>query len=150
MDIGNVSHDKSTLTRILSNISTGKFKEEKKRNMTIKLGYANFKIWGCDCKDELDIYKTTSSNIMTGSLCKYCSKNAKLLKHISIVDSPGHADLIGTMLSGASVMDNALLVISAKEDCPSPQTIEHLISAEEYGLSEKLIIIQNKIDLCSL
>lgn len=145
--LGHVSHGKSTITRILTGTCTGKFKEEIERNMTIKLGYANFKIWKCQsCKDS---HQTSLSKIMIPPLCKECNSESKLIKHISIIDSPGHADLIGTMLSGASVMDAAIMVISAKDICPSPQTIEHLIAAEEYNLTKKMIVVQNKIDSCS-
>jgi translation initiation factor 2 subunit 3 len=139
--LGHVSHGKSTLTRVLTNISTGKYKEEKQRNMTIKLGYANFKIWQC-CSS------STSQSDVFSKLCDVCGTEMILKKHISIVDSPGHADLIGTMLSGASVMDYALMIVSANDECPSNQTIEHLIAAEEYDLSSRLFFIQNKIDLC--
>jgi translation initiation factor 2 subunit 3 len=53
---------------------------------------------------------------------------------------------MATMLSGAAVMDGAILVIAADEPCPQPQTREHLASIEALGL-EKLIIVQNKIDV---
>jgi translation initiation factor 2 subunit 3 len=50
------------------------------------------------------------------------------------------------MLSGAAVMDGAILVIAANEKCPQPQTREHLAAIQAVGL-ENLIIVQNKIDL---
>jgi translation initiation factor 2 subunit 3 len=53
---------------------------------------------------------------------------------------------MATMLSGAAVMDGAILVIAADEKCPQPQTREHLAAIEAVGL-EDLIIVQNKIDL---
>jgi translation initiation factor 2 subunit 3 len=53
---------------------------------------------------------------------------------------------MATMLSGAAVMDGAILVIAANEKCPQPQTREHLAAIETVGL-DKLIIVQNKIDL---
>jgi translation initiation factor 2 subunit 3 len=52
------------------------------------------------------------------------------------------------MLSGAAVMDGAILVIAANEICPQPQTREHLAAIEAVGL-KNLIIVQNKIDLVS-
>jgi translation initiation factor 2 subunit 3 len=51
-----------------------------------------------------------------------------------------------TMLSGAAVIDAALLVISADEPCPQPQTREHLYASKVLGL-QKMIVVQNKIDL---
>jgi translation initiation factor 2 subunit 3 len=50
------------------------------------------------------------------------------------------------MLSGAAVMDGAVLVIAADEHCPQPQTREHLAALEVVGL-DKIIIAQNKIDI---
>jgi translation initiation factor 2 subunit 3 len=52
------------------------------------------------------------------------------------------------MLSGANVMDGALLLISANEKCPQPQTREHLMALEIIGV-KKVIIVQNKIDTIS-
>ena len=43
--IGHVAHGKTSLARAISGVTTTKFAAEKKRNITIKLGYANFKIF---------------------------------------------------------------------------------------------------------
>jgi translation initiation factor 2 subunit 3 len=50
------------------------------------------------------------------------------------------------MLSGAAIMDGAILVIAADEPCPQPQTREHLAAAEVSGI-RNIIIVQNKIDI---
>ena len=50
------------------------------------------------------------------------------------------------MLNGAAVMDAALLLISANESCPQPQTSEHLAAIEIMQLRH-ILILQNKIDL---
>ena len=55
---------------------------------------------------------------------------------------------MATMLSGASVMDGAILVIAADEPCPQPQTREHLVAIETVGV-KNLVIVQNKIDIVS-
>jgi translation initiation factor 2 subunit 3 len=68
------------------------------------------------------------------------------VKKVSFVDSPGHETLMATMLSGAAIMDGAMLVVAANEDCPQPQTKEHLTGLEILGV-EDLIVVQNKIDL---
>jgi translation initiation factor 2 subunit 3 len=62
------------------------------------------------------------------------------------VDAPGHEILMATMLSGAAVMDGAILVIAADERCPQPQTREHLAAIDIVGL-KNIIIVQNKIDI---
>ncbi len=53
---------------------------------------------------------------------------------------------MSTMLSGAAVMDAALLLISANETVPQPQTSEHLAAVEIMKL-QNIIILQNKVDL---
>jgi len=53
---------------------------------------------------------------------------------------------MATMLSGAAVMDGAILVIAADEPCPQPQTREHLAAIQIVGV-DKIIIVQNKIDI---
>jgi translation initiation factor 2 gamma subunit (eIF-2gamma) len=53
---------------------------------------------------------------------------------------------MATMLTGAAVMDGALLLIAANESCPQPQTSEHLAALELMG-QEHIIILQNKVDL---
>ena len=75
-----------------------------------------------------------------------CDATCKLMRHISFVDCPGHDLLMATMLTGASVMDCACLLIAANETCPQPQTSEHLASIEIMKL-EHIIILQNKIDI---
>src|SRR4051795_5807742 len=62
------------------------------------------------------------------------------------VDCPGHDILMSTMLSGAAVMDAALLLVAANESCPQPQTSEHLAAIEIMKL-QHILILQNKIDL---
>jgi translation initiation factor 2 subunit 3 len=52
------------------------------------------------------------------------------------------------MLSGAAIMDGAVLVIAANEPCPQPQTREHLAALDIAGIN-KIVIVQNKIDLIS-
>lgn len=53
---------------------------------------------------------------------------------------------MSTMLSGAAVMDAALLLIAGNESCPQPQTSEHLAAIEIMKLKH-IIILQNKVDL---
>jgi translation initiation factor 2 subunit 3 len=55
---------------------------------------------------------------------------------------------MATMLTGAAVMDAALLLVAGNENCPQPQTSEHLAAVEIMKLKH-LIILQNKIDLVS-
>lgn len=52
------------------------------------------------------------------------------------------------MLTGAAVMNGALLLIAGNESCPQPQTGEHLAALEIIGVDPKnIVILQNKMDL---
>ena len=45
--IGHVAHGKSTVVKAISGVKTVRYKSELERNITIKLGYANAKIFKC-------------------------------------------------------------------------------------------------------
>jgi|TARA_B100001971_G_C18258576_1_gene584514 translation initiation factor 2 subunit 3 len=79
-------------------------------------------------------------------LCPHCGNTAEFQRAFSFVDAPGHEILMATMLSGAAVMDGAILVIAADERCPQPQTREHLAAIDIVDL-KNIIIVQNKIDI---
>ncbi|MFB6147362.1 MAG: translation initiation factor IF-2 subunit gamma, partial [Candidatus Nanohaloarchaea archaeon] len=68
------------------------------------------------------------------------------VRTVSIVDAPGHETLMANVLSGAAIMDGAVLLIAADEECPQPQTREHLAALDLSGI-ENIVIAQNKIDL---
>eukprot|EP00931_Biecheleriopsis_adriatica_P041081 TRINITY_DN2351_c0_g2_i1.p1 TRINITY_DN2351_c0_g2~~TRINITY_DN2351_c0_g2_i1.p1 ORF type:complete len:467 (+),score=126.35 TRINITY_DN2351_c0_g2_i1:53-1453(+) len=145
--IGHVAHGKSTIVKGLSGIHTVKFKAEKERNITIKLGYANAKVYKCDDPEieAPDCY--TSFGSSTADVLPHPVKgNWRLARHVSFVDCPGHDILMATMLNGAAVMDAALLMIAGNESCPQPQTAEHLAAVEIMRLKH-IIILQNKVEL---
>ncbi len=64
---------------------------------------------------------------------------------VTLVDAPGHADLIRSVIAGANIIDAAILVIAADEG-PKVQTGEHLIVLQSLGI-ERLIVALSKIDL---
>lgn len=66
-------------------------------------------------------------------------------RHYAHTDCPGHADFIKNMISGASQMDGAILVVAAT-DGQMPQTKEHLLLAKQVGV-ERIIVYVNKADL---
>jgi len=146
--IGHVAHGKSTLVRSLSGVHTVRFKNELERNITIKLGYANSKIYYCKACPKMQKYKSFGSAYPDSGPCtrQGCSGILELKRHVSFVDCPGHDILMATMLNGAAVMDAALLLIAGNETCPQPQTSEHLAAIEIMKL-QHIIILQNKIDL---
>ncbi|KAI0764095.1 elongation factor Tu GTP binding domain-containing protein [Irpex lacteus] len=148
--IGHVAHGKSTVVKAISGVTTVRFKNELVRNITIKLGYANAKIYKCENEacPRPGCYRSYRSDKEDNPPCERpgCGWRMKLIRHVSFVDCPGHDILMATMLNGAAVMDAALLLIAGNETCPQPQTSEHLAAVEIMKL-ENIIILQNKVDL---
>jgi translation initiation factor 2 subunit 3 len=134
--VGHVDHGKTTLTERLSGRWTDTHSEELKKGITIRLGYADFTIYKCD---KCDFYTTKEK-------CLKCNGATTPLRKLSLVDAPGHESLMATMLSGAAIVDYALLMVAANEKCPQPQTKEHLMALQISGI-KNIIIIQNKVDL---
>jgi len=139
--VGHVDHGKTTLTERFSGKWTDTHSEEIKRGITIRLGYADTTFRKCPKCKSPKCYTVKEK-------CEYCKSKTKPLRRVSFVDAPGHESLMATMLSGAAIMDGALLLISASEPCPQPQTQEHLMALNIIGV-EKVIIVQNKIDVVS-
>jgi elongation factor Tu len=59
--------------------------------------------------------------------------------------SPGHADYVKNMITGAAQMDGGILVVAAT-DGPMPQTREHILLAKQVGIPS-LVVFLNKCDL---
>ena len=128
--VGHIDHGKTTLLQRLSGKWADTHSEELKRGITIKLGYA-------DAIVKYDKGKLTIDKKSKG----------KPIRYITFVDAPGHEMLMATMLSGAAIMDAAILVVAANEGI-KPQTQEHLVALKAKKI-KKIIICQNKIDLVS-
>lgn len=123
--VGHIDHGKTTLLSKLTGKFTDTHSEELKRGITIKIGYA-----------EITVYKDGE---------EYNTKKGIPQRYISFIDAPGHEMLMANMLSGAAIIDAALLVIAANEGI-RPQTKEHFMALQAKGI-KNIIIIQNKIDL---
>lgn len=126
--VGHIDHGKTTLLSRLTGKFTDTHSEELKRGITIKLGYA-----------EVIIYEDSEK--------KYNTRKGTPKRYVSFIDAPGHEMLMATMLSGAAIIDTAILVIAANEGI-KPQTREHFIALQAKGIKD-IIIVQNKIDLVS-
>ena len=137
--IGHVDHGKTTLVAALSGVWTDRHSEELKRGISIRLGYADTTFRKCPVCEPPYAYTVEK-------ICPRCGSETEILRTVSFVDSPGHETLMATMLSGAAIMDGAVLVIAANEKCPRPQTKEHLMALEIIGVN-KIVIAQNKIDI---
>ena len=123
---GHIDHGKTTLLYKLSGKWTDTHSEELKRGITLKLGYADITI-----SKEGETYNREGKGTP--------------VVHVSFIDAPGHEMLMATMLSGAALIDTAILVIAANEGI-KPQTREHLIALHANNVKH-LIVVQNKIDL---
>ncbi|MEK6963615.1 MAG: translation initiation factor IF-2 subunit gamma [Nanoarchaeota archaeon] len=137
--VGHVDHGKTTLTEQLTGKWTDTHSQEIKRGITIRLGYADSVFRKCTkCEG--------SEAFMTKPECPTHKIPTEFLRKVSFVDAPGHESLMATMLSGATIMDGAMLLVAANETCPQPQTREHLMALEICGI-KNIVIVQNKIDL---
>jgi translation initiation factor 2 subunit 3 len=137
--VGHVDHGKTTLTQALTGEWTDRHSEELKRGISIKLGYADAAFYKCPkCPPP--------TCFLTEPTCPNGHGEAKFLRAVSFVDAPGHETLMETMLSGAAIMDGALLLVAANEKVPQPQTREHLYALDIIGV-RKVVVVQNKIDL---
>ncbi|MEK6910466.1 MAG: translation initiation factor IF-2 subunit gamma [Nanoarchaeota archaeon] len=123
--VGHIDHGKTTLLQKLSGKWASQHSQELKRGITIKLGYA-----------DITLYKDKNG---------YNTKSGEPVRHVSFVDAPGHEMLMATMLSGAAIIDAAILVVAANEGI-KPQTREHLMALQAKQI-KNLIVVQNKIDL---
>jgi translation initiation factor 2 subunit 3 len=137
--VGHVDHGKTTLVQALSGEWTDQHSEEMKRGISIRLGYADATFRACpDCEG--------AERFTVEETCSDHDTETEVLRTVSFVDAPGHETLMATMLSGASIMDGAVLVVSATEEVPQAQTEEHLMALDIIGI-DNIVVVQNKIDL---
>lgn len=130
---GHVDHGKTAIIRALTGIECDRLEEEKKRGITIDLGFAH-----------MDIPLFGSSDSETCSKMRSIEETTDCIQ-VGIVDVPGHEKFVRNMLSGASGMDMVLLVVDINEGV-MPQTREHLDILSILGV-KKGILVLNKIDL---
>jgi selenocysteine-specific elongation factor len=119
---GHIDHGKTSLIQALTGVNTDRLIEEKRRGMTIELGFAQM------------LFRSNDANEQVVSN-----------EHgISFIDVPGHEKLVRTMLAGASSIDFAMLLIAA-DDGVMPQTLEHLSILNLLDIQKGCIVI-TKVD----
>ena len=133
---GHVDHGKTTLVEAITGVWTSGHSEELRRGITIKVGYADAAFYKCPSCSPPSCHSTQN-------ICNNCGGEADLTRVVSFVDSPGHESL---MLSGAALMDGAILVMAANEKVPQPQTREHFLALQILGIKQ-MVLVQNKVDL---
>jgi translation initiation factor 2 subunit 3 len=146
--VGHVADGKSTIVQKITQKVTQQHSAEKKQNVTIRLGYANAKIFKCPVCPNPECYKSSPSS-MTMLLCPDCNDDVEceLVRHVSFVDCPGHNLFTSTMLNGTSIMDTTILVEACNNpEIPAPQTKEHLMALKISNLPN-IVVCVNKLDL---
>jgi selenocysteine-specific elongation factor len=114
---GHVDHGKSALVKALTGTDPDRLPEERARQITIDLGFAELNLAGPD----------------------------EQRFHIGIVDVPGHEDFVRNMIAGVGSIDLALLVVAA-DDGWMPQTEEHL-QILNYLRVQRGVVALTKSDL---
>jgi len=116
---GHIDHGKSSLILALTGTDPDRLPEEKRRGMTIELGFA-----------ELDLEATDGSG-------------DKLV--VGVVDVPGHSDFVKNMVAGVGAINLALFIVAA-DDGWMPQTEEHYQILQYLGV-KRVVIALTKVDL---
>jgi elongation factor Tu len=123
--IGHVDHGKTTLTAALTKVMAEQYGGESK------------------AYDQIDKAPEERARGITISTAHVEYQSGK--RHYAHVDCPGHADYVKNMITGASQMDGAILVVSAA-DGPMPQTREHILLARQVGVPH-IVVFLNKADM---
>jgi len=122
--IGHVDHGKTTLTAAITKVLS-----EKK--------LATYKEYAAI--DNAPEERNRGITINAAHV-EYSTEN----RHYAHVDCPGHADFVKNMITGASQMDAAILVVGATDGC-MPQTREHILLTKQLGVKHIIVYI-NKCD----
>ena len=123
--IGHVDHGKTTLTAALSLVGS--------------------KLYGGKAQDFAQIDNAPEEKkrgiTIVASHVSYESEK----RHYAHIDCPGHADFIKNMITGASQMDGAILLVDGSQG-PQKQTLEHVLLAKQVGV-EHVVVFINKVDI---
>ena len=159
--IGDVANGKSTLVKAISGKRTQSHSSEQQQHgITIRLGFANAAVIKCqndDCvcgmfsflPESEDHGKQPTPN------CPKCNFETQVVKRFSLVDCPGHAELMATMLAGSSAFDACILAAASNLPCPTPQARQHLEAIKMSGIMDveqnrqnaQIAIAQTKAEL---
>ena len=125
--IGHVDHGKTTLTAALSRVASG--------------------LYGGTARafDEIDSAPEERERGITINASHVEYETAT--RHYAHIDCPGHADYVKNMITGASQMDGAILLVDGSQG-PQEQTKEHVLLAKQIGVAH-LVVFINKVDISS-
>jgi elongation factor Tu len=123
--IGHVDHGKTTLTAAITKVMA------RMHGGTAK-GY-----------DEIDSAPEEKARGITINLAHVEYESA--VRHYAHIDCPGHADFVKNMITGASQMDGAVLLVDGSQG-PEKQTFEHVLLARQVGVGHVVVFV-NKVDV---
>jgi elongation factor Tu len=123
--IGHVDHGKTTLTSAITKVMA--------------------KAHGGKALDFGDIDNAPEERIRGITINLAHVEYESTTRHYAHIDCPGHADYVKNMITGASQMDGAILLVDGSQG-PQPQTKEHVLLARQVGV-EHVIVFVNKIDV---
>ena len=113
---GHIDHGKTALVKALTGIDADRLEEEKRRGITIDLGFAHMDLAASN-------HTKASANTPKGEMLR-----------LGFVDVPGHERFVRNMLAGVGGIDLVLLVIAADEAI-KPQTREHFEILQLLGVT---------------
>jgi selenocysteine-specific elongation factor len=119
---GHIDHGKTALVKALTGIDADRLEEEKRRGITIDLGFAHMEL-------------PLPGDPITGDRMK----SGETLR-IGFVDVPGHERFVRNMLAGVGGIDLVLLVIAADESI-KPQTREHFDILQLLGVRRGITVL---------
>jgi selenocysteine-specific elongation factor len=114
---GHIDHGKTALVKALTGIDADRLEEEKRRGITIDLGFAHMDL-------SIPAGETTSGDVL----------------RVGFVDVPGHERFVRNMLAGIGGIDLVLLVIAADEAI-KPQTREHFDILQLLGVQRGITVL---------
>ncbi len=123
--IGHVDHGKTTLTSAITQVQAA------------RLGGQGLSF------DQIDNAPEEKSRGITINTTHVEYESAK--RHYAHIDCPGHADYVKNMITGASQMDGAILLVDASQG-PAKQTIEHVLLARQVNVRHMVVFV-NKMDM---
>jgi selenocysteine-specific elongation factor len=113
---GHIDHGKTALVKALTGIDADRLEEEKRRGITIDLGFAHMDLPAGDGATEGETLR------------------------LGFVDVPGHERFVRNMLAGVGGIDLVLLVIAADEAI-KPQTREHFDILQLLGVERGITVL---------
>ncbi len=123
--IGHVDHGKTTLTSAITKVMAAAH--------------------GGKALDFGDIDKAPEERVRGITINLAHVEYESATRHYAHIDCPGHADYVKNMITGASQMDGAILLVDGSQG-PQLQTREHVLLARQVGV-ERVIVFVNKIDV---